>query len=411
MKTKFKFFIIFLLSFILFIAPFVYAENNDIMPISEDSNSITNNNTNNQTQNYKSQDLYLFENSVTIDYVVDGNAFIFANDVTISSQIAGDVFVFARNITIDENSAISGNLFAVADSIEIQGIVYDIYSMSNSLTINNGYVYRDLKSITNDLNLYGTIGRNAFVTASSISFANSDNSLSGMIYGDFNYTSKTETQIPEDVVYGSVNYTPLKIDTSIDLSTYIYSLGNFLIIVIVLWAIGLWFKNQFKKSDISAKNKTLWIVLSGILGFILTPLVSLVLLFIPITNSISVLLLSIYFIILAMSKAIFTIGLNEYTCKKLKINNNIGTFGILIISSIIVWALCLIPYNIGSTINFIAIILGFGIFITSICCNKNLPKTTVENTKNNKENNLVEKAQKNIEEDAQKKAKNNESDK
>lgn len=370
MKTKFKFLIIFLLSFILFIAPFVYAENDDIMPISEDSNSITNdninntlntsnsvdtsnstneissanisntadqnltantastsetseenntiqNNTNNQTQNYKSQDLYLFENSVTIDYVVDGNAFIFANDVTISSQIAGDVFVFAKNITIDENSAISGNLFAVADSIEIQGIVYDIYSMSNSLTINNGYVYRDLKSITNDLNLYGTIGRNAFVTAYSISFANNDNSLTGMIYGDFNYTSKIETQIPEDVVYGSVNYTPLKIDTSIDLSTYIYSLGNFLIIVIVLWAIGLCFKNQFKKSDISTKNKTLWIVLSGILGFILTPLVSLALLFIPITNSISLLLLSLYFIILAMSKAIFTIELNGYICKKL----------------------------------------------------------------------------------------------
>lgn len=383
MKTKFKFLIIFLLSSILFIAPFVYAENESIMLT--DENTTIQNTTNNQTQNYKSQDLYLFENSVTIDYVVDGNAFIFANDVTISSQIAGDVFVFAKNITIDENSAISGNLFAVADSIEVQGIVYDIYSMSNSLTINDGYVYRDLKSITNTLNLYGTIGRNAFVTASSISFANSDNSLTGMIYGDFNYTSKIETQIPEDVVHGSINYTPLKIDTSIDLSTYIYSLGNFLIIVIVLWAIGLWFKNQFKKSDISTKNKTLWIVLSGILGFILTPLVSLVLLFIPITNSLSLLLLSLYFIILAMSKAIFTIGLNGYICKKLKIKNNIGTFGILIISSIIVWALCLIPYNIGSTINLIAMILGFGILITSICCNRNLPKTTVENNKNNEE--------------------------
>ena len=52
-------------------------------------------------------------------------------------------------------------------------------------------------------------------------------------------------------------------------------------------------------------------------------------------------------------------------CNKLKIEKTIGIFGILIVSSIVVWALGLIPY-VGTLISIIAVVLGLGALVASI---------------------------------------------
>src|SRR5699024_7588730 len=75
---------------------------------------------------YKQQDVWLTGDNVTIDYIVDGNVFVAANNVTINSQIGGDVFVVANTVTVGEQGYIFSNLFAVADSININGVVYDM---------------------------------------------------------------------------------------------------------------------------------------------------------------------------------------------------------------------------------------------------------------------------------------------
>ena len=118
---------------------------------------------------YKQQDVWLTGDNVTIDYIVDGNVFVAANNVTINSQIGGDVFVVANTVTVGEQGYIFSNLFAVADSININGVVYDMYSMSNTMQI-SGYVYRDVKAIANKIDIAGIVGRNAFVDCSNINF-------------------------------------------------------------------------------------------------------------------------------------------------------------------------------------------------------------------------------------------------
>lgn len=393
LKTKSKFIAIFVAIILCFMTSFVSAED-EVMPISVDTENTasdqndlaetTTENTNEEqpvdetsseemateeeTQNtsMKSEDVYLTGDSITIDYVVDGNVFVMAKSVTITSQIAGDVFVCSDNVSIDQTSYISGNLFVVSNNLEINGIVYDVYSVSKNITINNGYVYRDLKSVSENFNFYGTVGRNAFVSSSSLSFVNEETSANGLIYGDLNYSSPSEISIPEGSVSGNIKYSSLNYSNS-NIANYFISLGCFLILVIVLWLVRLFIKNRAKQpSNINGKNKALWIVISGILGIILIPLVIIALMFIPITFTISLFFASIFFLLLAISKSVFVIGLNNYICKKLNINKEIGIFGVLIITAIVIWALCLIPYNVGFIISLITMVLGFGILLTSV---------------------------------------------
>ena len=401
MKTKFKFILSILLIAIFFSTSFVFAENSsDVTPISieaenENSTNITSDeeadlsgeeSTESLTSDdsYVDHDIYLTGNNISIDYFVDGNAYIFANDVTISSQISGDVFVFAKNLTIEETSSIAGNVFSVTDSLVLKGLAYDLYSVSNDITFDNGYVYRDIRIISDDFNFYGTIGRNAFVNSSSISFSSDNNEQTGLIYGDFNYSSTKELQIPEGVVNGSVNYNPIEISDSVDISSYFISLGSFIVLSIVVWLLSLWLKPKFINGNTSTKNNALWIVVCGILGVILIPLISILLLFIPIVSRISLLVLSLFFIALAIGQYVFTVSINNFICKKLKISNNVGKLGVLIITSVVLWLLFLIPYNVGFTLSMITMVLGFGILINCVIPKKhrkiddNIEKNSVD---------------------------------
>ena len=405
LKTKSKFITIFVTIKLCFMTSLVYAENGlEVMPISEDPEATseqsdlaeqTPENTNEeqpidesaseeetQETNMKTEDVYLSGDNIVIDYPVDGNVFVMANSLTISSQVAGDVFVCSKNVTIDQTSYISGNLFAVSNNLEISGIVYDVYSLSKNITINNGYIYRDLKSVSEKFNFYGTVGRNAFVNSSSISFTDSENSTNGLVYGNFNYSSSSEIEIPEGSVSGNVNYSTASFNNYYNISSYFISLGCFLILVIVIWFIGLFIKNKFNLSVSNSNNKkrALWVILTGILGVILIPLVLIVLMFIPITSTVALLLAAIFFILLALGKSVFVIDLNSFICRKLKVNKEIGIFGVLIVTAIIIWALCLIPYNIGFVISLITTILGLGVLITS-AFNKKIVKKTDKSTK------------------------------
>ena len=109
----------------------------------------------------------------TIDYIVDGNLFICADSVTINSQIGGDAFIIANSITVEDEGYIFNNLFAMAQNIDIKGVVCDIYSLSENSNI-SGYIYRDIKMTCSNLSISGIIGRNAFVDCSTISFNKSD---------------------------------------------------------------------------------------------------------------------------------------------------------------------------------------------------------------------------------------------
>lgn len=392
LKNKTKIIAILVILILLISNSFVFAENNEattnsdqtqisedtstgdeVMPISTDDEDVTNNSsaeTSLQEESYQKSDAYLADDTINIDKIIDGNVFAFGNTVTINSQIGGDAFIFADKVVIEENGYVFSNLFVMANTVEIKGVVYDVYANAKTITISNGYIYRDMKANCDTLNVYGTVGRNVFVNSNSISFVNPNSQVTGMINGNLSYSAKSEMTFPEGSVLGETKYTPITVSTH-SAQDYLTSLGSTLALVIILWLVSLWIAPKFLENTktIMEKNK-LFIVLSGLIGLIAIPFVSVILLLLGITANVAIILLGIYIILLVLSKSIFVITANNILCSKLKINKNIGILGMLIISGIVVWALCLIPY-VGGWISFITIIIGLGILFANLFPKKN----------------------------------------
>ena len=326
-------------------------------------------------ENFKQGDVYLTGTNITVDYIVDGNLFIIANNVTISSQIGGDAFIFANSVTVTETGYVFSNLFTTAPNVNIKGVVYDLYALSDTVNI-TGYVYRDMRVSCDTLNINGTIGRNAYVDCSNINFAQEEADVSeensntivsqGIISGNLNYTAKEEISIPDGAVGGNTNFNKEEVLSSNNIQAYLLSLGSFLVLTIVIWLLILWLTPKFtEKSSNLAIKKILLVIGLGILTPIILLVVSVALLLINITASVAALMFILLLALLMLSKSIFIIVANKLICNKLKIEKTIGIFGILIISSIIIWALGLIPY-VGTVISIITVVLGLGTLVASI---------------------------------------------
>ncbi len=388
-KNKTKIILVFLIIALLFSSTFVFADNEDestAVPISEESETTpvdtnsteinaTESNANAQAQedSYKKSDVYLTGDNVTIDYIVDGNLFVCADTVTINSQIGGDAFIMAKNLIVNDEAYIFNNLFVMANSVEIKGVVYDAYALANTLTISKGYVYRDLKANCDTLNVNGTVGRNAFVNCSSLNFNTVENS-NGVIYGNLEYSSKNEASIPEGSVNGTVNYKnnsdSSKQSVRSIVADYILSLGSFIAFVLIVWLLCLWLAPKFLNNTESYIGKgSLKVFGKGLLGLIAIPVACIILILLQLTSSISLVILSLYILALVVSTSLFTIFANNYVCNKLKINKKSGIFGMLIVTAIVISLLTKIPY-IGAIISLLIAIFGLGILLTAIIPNK-----------------------------------------
>ncbi len=396
LKNKLKIIALFMVIVFILMAPIVRAEDNEadgqttedqqvIQGTEEQANQIAIN-----QANYKEGDVYLTGDEVTIDYIVDGNLFVFANTVNIDSQIGGDAIIVANTINVNQGGYIFSNLFALAPNVNINGVVYDVYSYSNNIYV-NGYIYRDVRAITNNFTLSGTIRRNAYLKVSNIQVANNSDAESnitsqGSIGGDLNYTAKQEISIPDGIVSGNVNYTQIS-TSSPSVQSYVLALGRFLVTVIVIWLLCLWLAPKFlERTDLVLTKKIPSTILLGILTPIVLLFVACLLLLIGITLSIGGLGLAILFMACAISTSIFVIAINNLICKKLNIEKTIGKFGILILTAAVLWLIGLIPF-IGGVISVIAAILGLGILINAILPsnrNKDFSENKTEKTKTDK---------------------------
>lgn len=382
LKNKTKILVFLLILAISLTTSFVYADNettleDDIIPISDnlESSPVENNaenpiSTNEPTEDtYKSHDVYLTGDNVTVDYIVDGNLFVIANTVTINSKIGGDAFIMANNINVSEQAYIFNNLFAMANSIDIKGVVYDVYALAQNFTVSNGYIYRDAKLCCNTININGAIGRNAFVSCSNINF-NTDGNDKGIIYGNLTYSAPSELSFDKNIVNGNVTYKAPKVSPEKSVreivASYILDLGAFLAFVIIIWLVCLWVAPKFlNDTNKFVGKKTLNVLGTGLLTLIAVPIACIILLLLQLTAGISLLTVAIYILALIVAKSIFTIVANNYLCSKLNINKNTGIFGMLIVSGVIVWVISELPY-VGGIISFIISVLGLGVLFSAI---------------------------------------------
>lgn len=330
----------------------------------------------NQEDSMKKSDVYITDQDVTIDYVVDGNLFVMANNVTINSQIGGDAFICAKNITIGEQGYVFSNLFALSQSLNINGIVYDVYSGAENVSV-KGYVYRDFRVAANTINIAGTIGRNAYIGCQELNFTENDSKVNvaqggtgqGQITGNLEYSSTKEASIPDGAVTGEVlfNKQTEKTDNHNVIQDKIFELGKFVVTVVLIWLLLLWIAPKFieNNEELITTKKVLPVLGFGILTPIVLAFLTILLLILGLTAKIGLLALIVLVILACISTSIFAITLNSVICNKFKMEKRLIKFGILVATSVVLWIISIIPV-IGGILSFAYSVLGLGIIVYKI---------------------------------------------
>lgn len=332
---------------------------NSISNSNNTNNSLISSNpsaSNNDSNSVKKGDVYLLGTDVTLDYEVDGNVYILGTNVNISSKILGNLFVCANTINITKTGYISNSFYGVANNINFLGTAYDIYTTSNNFYI-EGSTLRDIHSIANNLTLNCEIGRNADVAGENLSF-------SGKILGDLNYKSKEPIKIPDGVVSGNVRFEELK-EFNLKPNYFILA-ASFVGLILALWLFMKWLAPNFlSKTDIILKDSLLKNLGIGLLSLLAIPGLAITLMITAIAAYAGVLLLVLYILLACISSSIFVIAINNLLAKKFNFDKGYKVFLLLIVTSIIAWALTIMPY-VGGVFSTLYALVGFGIVIRNL---------------------------------------------
>lgn len=350
-------------------------------------NSADNTNTNGTTEEGSeststeastNHDVYLSGDSITIEAseTINGNAFVFAKTVTVNGQIGGDLFVVADTLNID-GGQIYGNVFAVSTNITVNGLIYDLYAMCDNLNMAyDGVAYRDLKVTCNTASLNGVIGKDANITAKQSLTLEAD----CLIYGNLNYSANNEISVVDGLVTGDVNYEKLSMSASTNSVTgYLVSALMIIVYTLVIWLLMSKLAPKFygKINNMTVK-KMLISILIGLVTLIIVPIIALLLMMTVIGIPVAFALLGIFTLIIAVSFATVSIGIANKLAGKVKPLAKFNNLFAVIIVTIVLWALTQIPYA-GMVIFLLLTLCGFGMFLSSIINKKEKKVETSEN--------------------------------
>lgn len=413
MLKKKLFFITIIL--ILLISPFVYANNSDVIPISDTESTAEgavnwiDSDLTSTTENYTldntiignafvssnnfiisskngggviTGNLFAMANSVTIEsdvkyatkpledgsYKIEninsassisGNAYILADTFILEpgSEIDGDLYVVANTIELNKDSIIRGNVFAIGSNITINASIgQSLYSTSENFNMNSyGFVYRDANISANSSNIDGKINRNAYINIRDLSIGSNFS-----VAGNLEYSSENELPLSKNIVNGEIKYSKY---SSKNVGNTILSVVFGLITSILYALIIAWlFKFLCDKKSIQHTNdidfkSSLKFLGIGLASIFLVVFVSILLFICSFTTTLALVLVLVYVLILLISTPI----LIYYIAHQININCNIY-LKISIVSGAL-YLLNLIPI-IGSIINFAFTLTGTGmIFI------------------------------------------------
>ena len=316
------------------------------------------------TPKVHSEDLFLLDKSVTIDYTVNGNVFVLANDVTIDSKILGNVFVCAKTVNIKSRAYINSSLFVCAEDVNIDGDVFDVYSASSNLTISsNARVLRDVTAGGDTLNLDGNISRNANLGFDTIKVGDS-----ASIGGNLDYVSNSES-ISREIVVGSFSFNEATAEeeASSGISEYLKNLLHVLVVsLIVVLVITFAMPKFIEKEQKILENKAMVSVGYGAIAIIAIPIACFIL-FCTVLGIMPALaiLFAYLFLIIEIASALVAIPLSKIICKKINKDTKAMNIVISMALVLVIWLLEQIPV-LGSIISLLVSILALGLIAYAI---------------------------------------------
>lgn len=378
LKRKMKFIIILLAAFLI-VSTFSFATDEGIMPISEtaeqqpvETNEVQEPTETNETQTSEqseihSGDLYLLDNDIVMDQLVDGNVFIFGNNVKVTGKVNGSLYVCANNLTFDKDSYILQSIYACANTIKFDGIAYyDLYASCRQLDMSaDSFVQRDLRVVADTLNFKSGVGRNAFVYVNTFNFMKESDAI---IYGDLTYTASRELELSQELVQGNISYKPdieneqnpvseVILDKAIELCSSLLYVAIVFVLAILLAPKFMEKASTYITPATSAKSFGI-----GILVTIMAVVISFVLLFSVIGIPVSFAIIALLVLLLSIATAVTSICITYKLKEKFAYSKDYLTYLTLAGVVIVIWVLKLIPY-VGGVISFVIKMIGLGIIV------------------------------------------------
>lgn len=308
-------------------------------------------------------DLRLFGLNIVIDKFVDGNVYVFGKDVEITNRVNGSLYVFADKVTFSTEAYIYQSVYVTAREVVMNGASLDFYANANKVDLNhNSFIIRDLNINANEFNFKGGVGRNAFVNANNFTFERSVGN-SSVIYGDLNYSSKSELlDLSKELVQGKINYSNNILLNNNILKKAIEFLAILLFTFVVFLLLN-WLTPKFVENSKNYIGKKIFKAFGiGIISAIIAVLVIILLVFSIIGIPLGLTALLAFSILIAISFTVAATCITSKIKEKLKFKKKFLTYVILVIITIVFWLLTQIPYA-NIVIAPIISLFGFGTVI------------------------------------------------
>lgn len=419
MLKKFSKFLLALLLIIATLSSISLCFATDAVTISETTENTDAVATSETEEEIHSGDLYLFDNNVVMDKLVDGNVFIFGSNVEVTGQVNGDLFVFANNVNFNK-SYVRYAIYACATSVKYDGACNDLYVATTDLEMTyDSYVVRDLKALSKTNIIKAAVGRDVDLIGDTVNFGKGEDAA--VIYGNLRYSLPEEIEIPEGVITesGNVTYTksPLTTDDFKSASTLstitdiIVRFGTAIVTTLAIFIIISKLSPSFIEKI--SEDKFSFVKILKTFGIGLLSLLVILIFFILLAGTsvgakLAIILLLLYIIVWLISVPALCIRITNLLKPVLKIEKTSMFYLILVLVCIILYGVGIIPV-VGGLLGFIITMIAIGSLIDVYLPHKELTdeeKAIIEEAKKEAKENKEKRKQEKLEaKEAKKQAK------
>lgn len=326
-------------------------------------------------------------NTITIDGTVNGDVIVAGNTITINGAVSGDVLALAASVTVNGN--VGGNVRAAGGTVTING------SVGRNTTVAGGTITTGKDAVTGwsfaaaggTLQMNGEVKGNVTLYGGSVTLANTigtDATVyldpegtitvfpSAVITRDLTYTSTKAADVQTGATIGGQTIHKLQSQTVgkaqefLDIS-WIFGrlIGLFATLFVGVIIVSL-FPGWVTKTTALMQTRPGMTVLVGIITLIVTPIVTLILLFSIIGIPLALILSALYFILLYSAKVFLGAFVGTWIMKLMRKQNapvkEPSLFWPMMLGTTIVAIVSTIPI-LGGIIQFIGVLWAFGAFI------------------------------------------------
>lgn len=236
--------------------------------------------------------------TVTIDGTINGDAYLFGGNVEVNGKIDGDLIAAGGNIVVKGevtqniraaggnitiNGKVGRNVSIASGNVRLEGndpVMGNVWLASGQATITKP-VQKDLNSSGGNLYLNSLVGGSVNGRAGELTLGRNLK-----VNGDLTYNAPASAQLhPEATVSGKINYTPSpkEVDTQRFIGTltrgaFYFSLYNSVVLFLISWLLWHLFPIFSRNVVTNISSKPLKSTLVGLLTFVSTPVLFVLLL-------------------------------------------------------------------------------------------------------------------------------------